>query len=71
MNMAVVMITMVGTMKMMLMMMASLTFIHSSVPGISKSELRNRVTVMEMDQWFKMLFHILVCYCLGASLTGQ
>lgn len=54
MTMAVAMITMVGMMKMMLLLMVSLTFIHSSVPGISKSELRNRVVVREMDQWFRM-----------------
>lgn len=54
MTMAVGMITMVGMTNMMLLLMVSLTFIHSSIPGISKSELRNRVTVREMDQWFRM-----------------
>lgn len=54
MTMAVGMITMVGMTNMMLLLLVSLTFIHSSIPGISNSELRNKVTVREMDQWFRM-----------------
>lgn len=53
-TMAVGVITMVGMTNMLLLLMVSLTFIHSSIPGISKSELRNRVTVREMDQRFRM-----------------
>lgn len=54
MTMAVGMSMMVGMTNMLLLLMVSLTFIHSSIPGISNSELRNRVTVREMDQWFRM-----------------
>lgn len=54
MTMAVGMITMVGMTNMLLLLLVSLTFIHSSIPGISNSELRNKVTVREMDQRFRM-----------------